>query len=60
MRVLGKIVRSVERPIGKSVVCNQCPNYIGWGYHLNKHVAYIHCNPRNMIDAAEMEEVIPT
>lgn len=60
MRVLGKIVRISECPIGRSVPCDQCPNYIGWGAGLNKHRGYIYCNPRNIIDAAEMEEVLPT
>jgi len=60
MRILGKVIRSENCPIGKNEPCNKCPHYHGWALDMFTNRIYIWCQPKNIIDVEKMKMVVPT
>lgn len=47
----GKIIRKGKCPVNKSIPCEDCEHYDGWGIDIKNHKIEIWCFNNNIIDA---------
>ena len=55
IQLKGKIVRDGDCPINKSILCEDCEFYDGWGYDMQNYKFEVFCNNPNVVDAKKLK-----
>lgn len=50
VRIEGKIIRDGDCPLKKTISCEDCEFFDGWGFDIAKTLAVIYCTNKNILD----------
>jgi len=54
-KIKGKIIRDVDCPLKKSILCEDCDFYDGWGVDTVNYEVHVYCNHPNIINAKKLK-----
>ena len=54
IRLKGKIIRDEDCPIKKTIMCEDCPFYDGWGVDVKTYKMHIYCTNQNIINRSKL------
>ena len=54
IRLDGKVVRDGKCPLKKTILCENCEDYDGWGINIRLHKADIYCKNPKIVDGSKL------